>query len=145
MRPLGSQARFPSARRSPARHRPRCRGIGRCFLAWNAQAAVEQPEDSSCACRSASLWFSASSASRRLMDRVLRLRPSDARSSRTGGSRRGVISPTCSERDTAHPVAGISPATQKRRLSSAPSVRTALAAVFSSGSRWPGEAPDFHA
>lgn len=137
-------ARSLSALRSPARHRPSCRGIGLCFPALNAQAAAELHEDSSCVCRSALLWFSALSACRRRMDQDRQLQPSDARFSRTGGLKDGANGSPCSGRETDHRVVGTFPATRQWRSSSVLSARTAQAAGSSSESRWPGEEPQPH-
>jgi hypothetical protein len=138
-------AKSQFVRKSPARRLPQCRGIGRCFPAWCDQAATERPADSSCACRSGSLWFAASSACRKPTDRARQLRPSDARSLHTAWSRHAVSGSPCSGRGTGHSVAETSPATPRRRLWSARSVQTVLAATSSSGSPWPGGEPDFHA
>lgn len=132
-------ARSQSVRRFPARRLPQCRGIGRCFPASCDQAATEQPVNSSCAYRSRSLSFAASNASRRPTDRAQQLRPSDARSLRTAGLRHAVSGSPCLERGTGRSATETSQATLRRRLWSAPSVQTALAAASSSGSPGPGE------
>jgi hypothetical protein len=55
--------RFPSARRSRARHRPLCQGTSPSSPALSAPGAVVRHEGSSCADRSALPWSFASSAS----------------------------------------------------------------------------------
>lgn len=129
------QVRSPSAPSSPVRHPPQSRGIAQCLQASSVQAATGLHADSSCACRSALLWFSASSACRRRMDQARQLQPSDALSWRTGELIHEENGSPCLERGTDHRVAGTFPAKRTQRFSSIRSVRTALAAGSSSGPR----------
>lgn len=97
------RARSRSAPRSRVHRRPLCRGIARCFPAWNDQARVERPDGSWSVCILTSLWFGASYACRKSSDRVQWLLPTDARFARIAVLKRGVSEEGGWEIDTALP------------------------------------------
>src|SRR5271155_1705402 len=106
IQPCGTTPQF--APRSPARHRPRSRGIGRCSQVSYGRAIAERLEDSWCADKSASVWCAASNGCRRPQDRVRSTEPKPRRSGNTAESK-DEATPTCgSERETA-PVSDGSP------------------------------------
>lgn len=134
-------ARFQSVPKFPARHPPRCRGIGPYFPVWNGQAIVELHAGSSSACRSGLPSFSAWNAFHRPTSQGRQIRPSGARSVHIGALRHGVTSQPCSGTGTDRFAGEIFPARLTLLTSSVRLIRTALAAAFSSGSPWRGIAP----